>query len=79
MTTADKIRPIVQDIYGRHYNDKLLEHVILRVADRIDAYPSEEDARYSYSRQDVVREVIWLNFSGGSTAEWAAERIEKVL
>jgi hypothetical protein len=79
MTTAEKIRPIIENVYGRFSCAETIEHVAHLTADRIDAYPQDRDFFFGRPRVDVIRDTLWMVFAGGSTARIAAGRIEEVL
>lgn len=74
MSTLDVVLPIIESTYGRGSMPKALaEHL----AEKIDAHSPSE--RYHYSRETMIRDTCWNWFSGGSTAEHVAERIEAAL
>ena len=73
MNTSDRkaLRTIVFSTYGKNEMSKGLAD---RLEKRIPAF--DEDPAYR-SREDMIREICWMWFSGGSTAASVAREIEE--
>lgn len=72
MTTAERILPVLQGVYGAgQMVTALSEHL----AEKIDTF----ERGYYRTRKEMILQTCWNWFAGGGTAEIAAERIEKAL
>lgn len=77
MSTYEKILPIVTEIYG---DGIMAEGLAKQLAEKVEDFdPSEFDYHGDEQREDMIRLTCWNWFSGGGTAEIAAERIEEAL
>lgn len=74
-TTLQRVQPIVSRIYGRLHEQRSQE-LAVRLAERIDAWEPRDPED---TREDMVREMCWSWFSGGSTAAIVARDIEGAL
>jgi len=77
MTTYEKIAPIIFETYGEtEWGRSLAEYLVTK----IEAWPNRvQPSYYADTREDMVRLTCWDWFSGGSTAEYVAKKIEAVL
>lgn len=66
---SSRVRPIVLETYGR---SGMATALVGHLAERIAAYEGDD-------RERMVRDVCWNWFSGGTTAEGVARRIEASL
>lgn len=78
MTDTQKtIAPIVYETYG---NSQMAKALIVDLAKKIDGYqPQADDGDYGRSREYVIHMTCWNFFSGGTTAESVARKIEEAL
>lgn len=78
MTTYEKIAPIIFETYGEAAMPKALAE---NLAVDIDSYNESAAAgRYLVNtREELIWHTCWDWFSGGSTAEYVAKKIEAVL
>lgn len=72
MTTEERIRPIIEKIYGAN---AMSEGLVRDLAHRIENH-GWDDYR---GREHMIMSVCWNWFSGGTTAETTARRIEQQL
>ena len=73
MSTAEKIRPIIESTYGK---GPLAQELIEYLEKQIDNFtPRYEDD----SREDMVMQTCWTWMTGGTTAEAVAKEIEAAL
>jgi hypothetical protein len=74
--TIRRIWPIIVEAYGANaMSDSLAKHL----AAKIDAWPDVKPMYGAETREEMIRHTCWNWFSGGSTAEYVAKRIEAVL
>jgi hypothetical protein len=77
MTTYEKIAPIIFETYGE---SEWAAYFTDHLSKKIDNWPIRVPPSYfAETREDMVRLTCWDWFSGGSTAEYVAEKIEAVL
>lgn len=76
MTTADKIGPVLTNIYG---DNGLTRALIEHLAVKIDMFEDEDPFIYSGHRHLIIQETCWNWFPGGGTATIAAYRVEAAL
>jgi hypothetical protein len=81
MDTAAIIEHVIKDTYG---NTEFVGAAVQDVANTIDKYNLDADyrtvsQRRGRTREDVTMLKLWDWFSGGTTAENAAKRVEAAL
>lgn len=74
-TTAEIIRPIINDTYGK---SEWIDAMVEDVAKSIEGYkhPIDNPGR---SREDRIMRRCWDWMSGGTTAKYVARKIEAAL
>lgn len=78
-STLDTILPILTDTYGEGGMVRALaEHLSVKI-DRWDSPNPVQPTYGARDREDMVRQTCWDWFSGGTTAEGVARRIEEAL
>lgn len=74
--TLSTVLPIVTRFYG---NASMPRALAAHLAEKIDAYTPKPDALEDEDRERMVMLTCWNWFSGGTTAQSVARRIEEAL
>ena len=75
-STREIVTSIIRETYGRSdMADALARHL----AEKIDSFVGEDNGRPVRSREDMIWRTCWDWFSGGTTAENVARKIEEAL
>lgn len=76
MTTFDIVRETLESIYGEgSFCQAGYEHI----ASKIDAWPDVKPSYQAENREEMIMHACWDFFTGGSTAQIAARRLEEAL
>lgn len=76
MSIYSIIHPVLAEIYG---DGSMVEALAGHLAMRIANWPNDDANISGRSREDMIMQTCWNWFSGGDTAEIAAQRIEQAL
>lgn len=75
--TRDEIEVIVRTFITDTYGDNGMSRaLVVALGERIDKF---DDEGGRYHREDMIRNVCWDWMTGGTTAQYVAEKIESAL